>query len=298
MQKQTLVFARSLALALLAATTLCAQWSQQEFNRAIEGVERDTVTGKPYSATAVSTTMQILADGTKISRSMQASLARDSEGRTRREQSMNLVFTTAGPQTNNVTKHMVSIKDPVAQVRYILQPDDQTALKVSLASTSVNITEFKRKQMELETKRSAEGKASGSEVELRSRQREAELKLRAEKAAQEGATVGYAIAIVADGDGKAQVTDLGVSVIEGINAKGRRETQTIPVGQIGNDRPLQIVSEVWYSDDLQTIVLSKHSDPRVGDSEYRLTNISRAEPARSLFELPAGYSLKEESRRE
>jgi hypothetical protein len=298
MQKQTFVFARSLALALLAATTLCAQWSQQEFNRAIEGVERDTVTGKPYSATAVSTTTQILADGTKISRSMQATLARDSEGRTRREQSMNLVFTTAGPQTNNVTKHMVSIKDPVAQVRYILQPDDQTALKVSLASTSVNITEFKRKQMELETKQAAEGKTGGVELDLQDRLKAAaELKLRAEKLVQvQVGTIGYAV--MPDGNSKAQVEDLGVRVIEGVNARGQRETRTIPVGQIGNDRAIQIVSEVWVSDDLQTIVLSKNSDPRVGDSEYRLTNISRAEPARSLFELPAGYSLKEESRRE
>jgi hypothetical protein len=296
MQKQKFVFARSMALALLAATTLCAQWSQQEFNRAIEGVERETVTGKPYSATAVTTTTQILADGTKISRSMQALLARDSEGRTRREQSMNLVFTTAGPQTVNVAKNMVSIKDPVAGVRYILQPDGQSAVKVSSSGAMGKLDELKRVQVELKMKQAAEGKASGSEAELQDRQKLAELKLRAEKMAQEGATIG--VAIIAEGDRKAQVDDLGVSVIEGVHAKGRRETQTIPVGQIGNDRAIQIVSEVWYSDDLQTIVLSKHSDPRVGDSEYRLTNISRAEPARSLFELPAGYTLKEEGRRE
>jgi len=296
MQKQKFVFARSIAFTLLAATTLSAQWTQ-EFNRSIEGLERETITGKPYSATAVSTTTQVLADGTRISRTMQAALARDSEGRTRREQTMNLVFTTAGSQINKGTQHVVSIKDPVAQVRYVLQPDTQTAVKMVANGAMVKLDEVRRPQAELEMKRAAEAKArGGADVQLQDRQKVAELKLRAEKLSQETLHVGYAV--TAEVSEHAQEQDLGTSVIEGVNVKGHRETQTIPVGQIGNDRPLQIVSETWFSDDLQAVVLSKHSDPRVGDSEYRLTNISRAEPARSLFEIPAGYVLKEEGRRE
>jgi len=41
---------------------------------------------------------------------------------------------------------------------------------------------------------------------------------------------------------------------------------------------------------LQVVVLSKHTDPRMGDHLYRLTNISRAEPAKALFEVPADYT--------
>jgi hypothetical protein len=58
-----------------------------------------------------------------------------------------------------------------------------------------------------------------------------------------------------------------------------------------------VSSETWFSDDLQTIVLRKRTDPRVSDNEYRLTNISRTDPAASLFEVPAGYTMKEEGKR-
>jgi hypothetical protein len=40
--------------------------------------------------------------------------------------------------------------------------------------------------------------------------------------------------------------------------------------------------------------MTRHSDPRLGETTYKLTNISRTEPDHSLFELPAGYTLKEE----
>jgi hypothetical protein len=87
-----------------------------------------------------------------------------------------------------------------------------------------------------------------------------------------------------------------VRVIEGVKARGRRERQTIPISMDGNDRPIQVVSEIWFSEELQAIVLSKRSDPRIGESEYRLTEISRAEPPRTLFEVPAGYSVREEGK--
>lgn len=292
MQNHTVVVARSFALTLLAGATLWGQSAQIEFNRAVENLERQTITGKPYSATAVTTSTQTLGDGTRISRTMQALLARDSEGRTRREQGVN----TVGPWSTNAKEHMVSINDPVAQVRYILQPDGQTAVKIPMNNLLAKMDDLKRLLADVEKKRTAEAKVNAqSEAEAKTRQKmEAELKARMAKAGSEGWTTG--IAFTAEGDRKAQVDDLGVKVIEGVNAKGHRETKTIAVGEIGNDRPIQIVSETWYSDELQTIVYSKHSDPRVGDAEYRLTNISRVEPARSMFEVPAGYTLKEEGR--
>jgi hypothetical protein len=86
---------------------------------------------------------------------------------------------------------------------------------------------------------------------------------------------------------------LGTQAIEGVSAAGTRITRTIPVGQIGNDKPLQIVIERWYSADLQMNVLTKRSDPRMGTTTYQLTNISREEPAPSLFEVPSDYTVKE-----
>jgi len=87
---------------------------------------------------------------------------------------------------------------------------------------------------------------------------------------------------------------LGKQMIEGVEAEGTRSTITIPVGRIGNDRPLTIVSERWYSPELQIVVLSKHDDPFSGENVYRLSSISRAEPPLKLFEVPADYRVIEE----
>jgi hypothetical protein len=84
--------------------------------------------------------------------------------------------------------------------------------------------------------------------------------------------------------------------IEGVWAEGTRTTRTIPVGAMGNDRELKVVSETWYSKDLQMVVMSKHTDPRMGESTFRLTNIQRAEPDATLFQVPAGYKVTEHGR--
>ena len=86
---------------------------------------------------------------------------------------------------------------------------------------------------------------------------------------------------------------LGKQMIEGVEAEGTRTTTTFPAGMMGNERPINIVSERWYSPELQTVVMSKHSDPRFGETTYRLTNINRSEPARTLFEVPSDYTVKD-----
>ena len=94
-------------------------------------------------------------------------------------------------------------------------------------------------------------------------------------------------------DDSANVTkqDLGTQTIEGVVATGTRITRTIPAGEIGNDKPIQIVTERWFSNDLQVVVKSTHTDPRWGTSTYQLTNINRNEPAASLFQVPADYTV-------
>jgi len=84
---------------------------------------------------------------------------------------------------------------------------------------------------------------------------------------------------------------LGKQAIDGIEAEGTRSTITIPAGEIGNEREIRIVNERWYSKELQSVIMSKHSDPRVGDNSYKLTNIKRGDPHPSLFEVPSDYTL-------
>lgn len=86
-------------------------------------------------------------------------------------------------------------------------------------------------------------------------------------------------------------SDLGMQNLGGVNAQGKTITHTIPAGAIGNAQPIISKSEVWYSPDLQIVVLSKRSDPRVGDSTYTVSNISRTAPDASLFQVPSDYAV-------
>ncbi len=194
------------------------------------------VKGAPYSATAVTETVQVLADGTRITNKTTAAIARDGEGRTRREQTLKI----AGPfVVKGDPPRLVFIHDAVTGTQYLLDARSQTA----------------RKQF------SSAGRPSGPPP-------------------------------FKPASGKTEA--LGKQTIEGVEAEGTRSTLTIPTGQIGNDRPIEIVSERWESPELQVVVLSKHKDPRLGETTYRLTSINRGEPARSLFEVPADYTVVED----
>ncbi len=83
---------------------------------------------------------------------------------------------------------------------------------------------------------------------------------------------------------------LGEQMFDGIKAVGTRSVTTIPAGQMGNEKPLEIVFEKWYSPDLQTVLMTRQSDPRFGENTYKLVNIVRKDPAKSLFEVPSDYT--------
>lgn len=91
----------------------------------------------------------------------------------------------------------------------------------------------------------------------------------------------------------AKSDSLGTKTIEGVSVEGTRLTYELPAGQIGNDKPIQIVTENWYSPELQVIVMSRHLDPLSGEHIFRLANIKRTEPAASLFAVPAGFKVAE-----
>jgi len=85
---------------------------------------------------------------------------------------------------------------------------------------------------------------------------------------------------------------LGTQVINGVTADGTRTTRTIPAGQVGNQAPLVITIERWYSPELQTDVMRKEVNPQFGQTTFQLTNIVRAEPDASLFQVPPNYTIK------
>jgi hypothetical protein len=91
--------------------------------------------------------------------------------------------------------------------------------------------------------------------------------------------------------GEAKTEALGTRRIEGVEAEGVRLTTTVAAGAIGNERPIEITYERWYSKELELIVYSKYTDPRFGEQSYRLTNIKRSEPENALFTPPADYKI-------
>lgn len=91
-----------------------------------------------------------------------------------------------------------------------------------------------------------------------------------------------------------QREDLGMNTIDGLTVHGFRQSRTIPEGADGNDRPITITDEYWYSDELHMNITLKHTDPRHGTQFVTLTELSREEPDGKMFEIPAGYSVRED----
>jgi hypothetical protein len=85
---------------------------------------------------------------------------------------------------------------------------------------------------------------------------------------------------------------LGTKAINGLQATGTRVTRTIPAGKIGNENPIQVVTERWYSTDLQVPLTTTHTDPMMGTVTTNLTNINRTAPDASLFQVPSDYKVE------
>jgi hypothetical protein len=90
----------------------------------------------------------------------------------------------------------------------------------------------------------------------------------------------------------AKTESLGTKTIDGVTVEGSRTTFEIPVGELGNEKPIQVVTETWFSPELQIVVMSRHVDPLAGEHVFRLENIKRAEPSRDMFTVPQGYRVE------
>jgi hypothetical protein len=205
------------------------------------GMPGRVVKNAPYTADLVTESVQTLPDGNHIRQSSSVKVYRDSEGRTRREQSVNL----NGLGSNSNMPQVVFINDPVSGANYALNAKDRTGTKTSWTPGA--------------------GRMGKSSVAPR-------------RASQ---------------NQNARTDELGRQTMEGLAVEGRRVTVTIPAGQMGNDQPIQTVTETWFSPELQAVVLSKRSDPRSGETVTRMLNVSRSEPPHILFEAPADYKVTE-----
>lgn len=242
------------------------------------------VKGAPFTAQQTTESTQTLADGTRISRTSSVTFMRDSQGRTRRED-----------------KGSIMINDSVAGVTYRLNKENRSGVKTQLLQNSVvtydgngltysvqlqdqAVAALKEQQARAdEEKRLAEGTSTGLS-------QAAQEKIAAERGGGRGGIV--------ESDNKNETQEsLGSQMMDGVAVDGTRTTVVIPAGQIGNDRPLMIVTDRWYSPELHVYVMTRHTDPRSGESITKYTGIQRAEPDSALFQAPTGYAISELPRR-
>jgi len=223
------------------------------------------VKGAPFSAEAISESTQVLADGNKITRTFTTRMYRDSEGRFRREE----VPVASASVGTFVSQQIISIFDPVGNYRFLLDPTKKTARRMSILPGSREGAVIVNGQ--------SMSPAVRAQVETNAIQR------------TQVVVVPNMAMTTSNSGGKSE--SLGVRTIEGVEAEGTRTTTTLPAGAIGNERPIEMVYEKWYSKELQLIVYSRHSDPRFGEQIYRLDNLSRSEPDGSLFTPPSDYKI-------
>jgi hypothetical protein len=226
------------------------------------------VRGAPFSGEGVTTVTQTLGDGTHIARTTTAKLYRDSDGRLRREQT---ILGLGALSASGDAPTIITIVDPVAGLQYVLDGVRKEAYRSATPKAQA------RRAFDGARGRSSQPAGDPGGVPPPppppppppGQRREGRPPAGVPNAPQ----------------------PLGSKQIEGIEAGGVRRTETIPAGRIGNDRPIVVTDERWESPELKVIVLSEHHDPRTGDVEYRLMNVSRAEPPHDLFTVPSDYKI-------
>jgi len=235
-------------------------------------IDAEPVKGVPFCATVTSDHTQTFADGNRIHTTDNSLVCRDSQGRVRRETQLNLL----GAVPQGPAPKMITIDDPVANVRYTLDTFAKVAQKMALlpppppGKEGSNVMFYQKLD-------GPPGPPSPPPSMV-------------------GAPVIFTQRVLikdgGDGDENPPATEnLGDQTINGIHATGTRLTTTIPAGKMGNDQPINVVSENWYSPELKATVMTKHTDPWSGQLTTQFTNVNTAEPDPSLFTVPSDYKL-------
>ncbi|MBO0910485.1 MAG: hypothetical protein J2P13_01730 [Acidobacteria bacterium] len=235
-----------------------------------DAMDVEPVKGVPFCATVVTEHTQLFPDGNRIHTSDESSLCRDNQGRTRREAGLNLL--EAGSQT--APPKLITIMDPVAGYRYLLDSESKVAHRIPLG----------RGGPVPEANAPAKGQvvmyesvgAGGPEISI-------------------GRDVFFKTGRLQSPDAEA-TERLPEQDIEGIHATGKRMTTTIAAGKMGNEQPMTITSEQWYSEELKATVMTRHIDPWAGELKTQFKDVNRASPDPSLFALPADYKIVDDKK--
>ena len=220
-----------------------------------------TIKNAPFSGQVVTEYDHVLANGTHIHRETHGRIFRDSQGRVRTE--------TQVPTLSGIDNlEHIAIQDPILREIIHLDPRTRTASIYHMSESSIAVAEPPHRGIPTKS-----GRALLSTPETSSGNT-------ASAAPHPAPTI------------PAATESLGTRMIEGLPAVGTRTTRTIANEQ---GDPVVAVSEVWYSRDLQMIILSISDDGESGHSVMRVTNIVRGAPNERLFQVPPDYTVKDGS---
>jgi hypothetical protein len=233
----------------------------------------EVVKNQPYQAQAVTEVKQTLADGSHITQTTTATVARDNDGRSVRIQKLGAVgpWKSASTSSQANAPTLTTLFDPVAQTHIDYSSENKVAHSLPmlpplppLAKGGTNV--FYRATV------AGGGPGAGGP----------------------GPVTTYAFKAESGEASSADIKTepLGDKTIDGISVTGTKTTNTIRAGTIGNDKDLVVTRETWYSPDLKLVIQSTQTDPRFGETTYSLTNIQRSEPDPTLFQMPAGYTVE------
>jgi len=262
------------------------------------GHPREIIKNAPYTAEAVTETVQVLPDGNRIVKKVTMLLARDGVGRTRQE--------GKGDGRSGTFIH-----DPIDGRSIVLNESKRTATRLprlpappeppvppGAAAPPAPAWTAGARNVDVQPGRVIVRRGGGDGTDGRDVHVEV---IRVDRSGEAGAVPPAPplppLTLPLVPRGKGETKSLGTREFEGIKADGTLTTHTIAAGAIGNEKPIVVTSERWFSPELHVVVFAKSSDPRAGETTYRLTNIKRAEPAPDLFRIPADYTTRGETRK-
>ena len=232
--------------------------------------------GAPYSGIGVTEVVNTLVDGNRITRKNTMRYFRDSLGRTRTEFELGAL----GPVTLDVKRTAITINDPPAKAHYILHPEDKLAMEFNIDGASGAFAGVGAAGVMVGEARTLTSTATSGSPNRAVRDHMVLLRKQVAGSIDKAGCAGQP---------KPTPVSLGERTIDGLKTTGSRLEIVIPAGEVGNELPVTMTTEQWFSPELGVVISSMHQDPMSGNTTYRLTQISRAEPDAKLFTVPADY---------
>jgi hypothetical protein len=272
------------------------------------GHPREIVKNAPYSAEAVTESIQLLPDGNRIVRKSTTLLARDGAGRTRQErkgdgrggifisdpmEGRNFVLNESSKTVTRIPR-MPSMPMPPTPAAPPAPPTPPAGAMPPVSGSASGDVEVLPGKVVVRRKNSGGGDAGGAE----------DVHVEVIRIGRGEHAVAFPpsppmppVTLPMLPRGKGETKSLGTREFDGVKADGTMTTHTIPAGEIGNEKPILVTSERWFSPELHIVVFARTNDPRAGETIYRVGNVKRGEPPADLFRVPADYRTRGEGRK-